>query len=70
MDLAIFCDSLCAWGLLVGYLTLQIVELHCNLPLCGALLLFTLHPYVIVCGVDKQLSKLAGNSASYVLWRE
>ena len=29
-----------------------------------------LHPYISACNVDKRLSKMAGNSASYALCRE
>ena len=64
MDLDIFCDSLSTMGLLVG---LKIAELCCNPPLCGSH-----HPppsYISACGVDKKLSKMVGNLASYALWR-
>ena len=56
-----FCDSLSAMGLLVGHFTLKNAQLRCNPPPP------TLHPYISACGVDKKLSKMAGNSASYAL---
>ena len=69
MELAIFCDSLSARGLLVGHFTLKNAELSCNLPLCGSPPPPTQHPYISACGVDKNLSKMAGNLVSYALYR-
>ena len=58
MDLAMFCDSLSAMGLLVGHFTLKNAKFSCNPPLHGSLPPSTLHPYISVCGVDKKLSKM------------
>ena len=63
-----FCDSLSAMGPpCVGYFTLKNAELSCNPPLRGSPTPPTLHPYISACGVDKKLSNMAGNSASYAL---
>ena len=67
MDLAMFCDSLSAMGPPCGPFHLENAELSCNLPLCGSPPPHTLHPYISACGVDKKLSKMVGNSASYAL---
>ena len=69
MDLAIFCDSLSAMRPPCGPFHLEIVELHCNPPLGGSPPPLTLLPYISAFGVDKNLSKMVGNSASYALWR-
>ena len=62
-----FCDSLSAMGLLVGHFTLKNAELSCNPPLRGSPPPPTLHPYINAYGVDKKLSKMAGNLATYAL---
>ena len=57
-------------GLLVGHFSLKLTQLSCCLPLYGSQPTPTIHPYISTCGVDKNyVSKLAGNSDSYVLWR-
>ena len=67
MDLVMLCDSLSAMGPPCGHFNFKNAELRCNLPLRGSLSPPTLHPYISACGVDRKLSKMAGNSASYVL---
>ena len=62
-----FRDSLSAMGSPCGPFRLENAELSCNLPLCGSPPPPILHPYISACGVDKKLSKMAGNSASYAL---
>ena len=57
-----FCDSLSVMGLLVGHFTLKNAERRCKPPLHGSPPPPTLHPYISACGVDKKLSKMAGNS--------
>ena len=56
MDLAMFCDSLSVMGPPCGPFHLENAELSC-----------TLHPYISACGVDKKLSKMVGNSATYAM---
>ena len=67
MDLAKFCDSLSAMGPPCRPFYLE----KCRGPLHPATLWLptttTLNPYVSACGVDKELSKMAGNSASHAL---
>ena len=47
-----------------GHFTMKNAELSCNLPLHISPPPPTLHPYISACGVDKKLSKMAGNSVS------
>ena len=67
MDLAKFCDSLNAMGPPCRPFHLENAELCCIPPLCGSQPPPNLNPYVSACGIDKELSKMAGNSASYAL---
>ena len=62
-----FCDSMSVVGPPYGPFPLKNAELHCNPPLRGSPPPPTLHLYISACGVDKKLSKMAGNSASYAL---
>ena len=64
MDLAMFCDSLSAMGPPCWPFHLEKCRAQ---PLCGSPPFPTLHLYISACGVDKKLSKMAGNSASYAL---
>ena len=57
------------WDLNVGYFTMKIAELKCSLLLRASPPTLKFHPYISACGVDKTLSKMARNSASYALWR-
>ena len=62
-----FCDSLSTMGPPCGPFHLENAELSCNPPLRSSPPPPTLHPYISACGVDKKLSKMVGNSASYAL---
>ena len=62
-----FCDSLSAMGPPCEPFHLENAESSCNPPLHDSPPPTTLHPYISACGVDKKLSKIAGNSASYAL---
>ena len=64
----IFCDSLSAMGLPNGPFHLENYRVQILPTISWFPTSPTLHPYNIIsaCGVDKKLSKMAGNSASYL----
>ena len=62
-----FCDSLSAMGPPCGPFHLENAELCCDPLLHGSPPPPTLHPYISACGIDKKLSKMAGNSVSDAL---
>ena len=64
MDLAMFCDSLSTMRPPCGPFYLENAELSCNPLLRGSPPLPT---YISACGIDKKLSKMVGNSASYAV---
>ena len=63
MDLAKFCDSLSAMGPPCGPFHLEMQSLAVTRQFMAPH-----HPYINACGVDKKLSKMVGNSASYALY--
>ena len=68
MNLVMFCDSLSVMEPPCGNFTLKIAEFSCNPLLRGSPRPpFSTPIYVNACGVDKKLSKMVENLASYCI---